>query len=79
MALIRSSARLWAKTSRHNFGYVAGVGAEYAMTEALSFKAEYLYTDYKSRTSPVGTVSPTDSYKSDPSSHLFRVGVNYSF
>jgi outer membrane immunogenic protein len=61
------------------FGYVAGVGAEYAMTDALSFKAEYLYTDYRQRTSPVGTVSPTDSYKSDPSSHLFRVGVNYRF
>lgn len=61
------------------FGYVAGVGAEYAMTDALSFKAEYLYTDYRQRTSPLGTVSPTDSYKSDPSSHLFRVGVNYSF
>jgi len=61
------------------FGYVAGVGAEYAMTDALSFKAEYLYTDYRQRTSPRGTVSPTDSYKSDPSSHLFRVGVNYRF
>lgn len=61
------------------FGYVAGVGAEYAMTDALSFKAEYLYTDYKSRTSPIGTVSPTDSYKSKPSAHLIRVGVNYRF
>jgi len=61
------------------FGYVAGVGAEYAMTDALSFKAEYLYTDYAKRTSPLGTVSPSDSYKSDPSSHLFRVGVNYRF
>lgn len=61
------------------FGYVAGVGAEYAMTDALSFKAEYLYTDYRQRTSPLGTVSPTDSYKSDPSSHLIRVGVNYRF
>lgn len=61
------------------FGYVAGVGAEYAMTDALSFKAEYLYTEYTTRTSPLGTVSPLDSYKSDPSSHLFRVGMNYRF
>ncbi|MBU2327097.1 MAG: porin family protein [Alphaproteobacteria bacterium] len=61
------------------FGYVAGVGAEYAMTDALSFKAEYLYTDYAKRTSPLGTVSPLDSYESDPSSHLIRVGVNYRF
>lgn len=61
------------------FGYVAGVGAEYAMTDALSFKAEYLYTDYAKRTSTLGTVSPLDSYKSDPSSHLIRVGVNYRF
>ncbi len=61
------------------FGYVAGVGAEYAMTDALSFKAEYLYTDYAKRTSPLGTVSPLDSYKSEPSAHLIRVGVNYRF
>lgn len=61
------------------FGYVAGVGAEYAMTDALSFKAEYLYTDYGKRTSPLGTVSPLDSYKSEPSAHLIRVGLNYRF
>ena len=61
------------------FGYVAGVGAEYAMTDALTFKAEYLYSDYRQRTSPLGTVSPLDSYKSEPSSHLFRAGVNYRF
>ena len=61
------------------FGYVAGVGAEYAMTDALSFKAEYLYTDYAKRTSPLGTVSPLDSYKSEPSAHLIRVSVNYRF
>lgn len=61
------------------FGYVAGVGAEYAMTDALSFKAEYLYTDYVTRTSPLGTVSPLDAYKSEPASNLFRIGLNYAF
>ncbi|MDH4414253.1 MAG: outer membrane beta-barrel protein [Rhizobium sp.] len=60
-------------------GFVTGVGAEYAMTDALSFKAEYLYTDYRSRTSPLGTVSPLDSYRSEPSAHLLRVGLNYRF
>lgn len=60
-------------------GFVTGVGAEYAMTDALSFKAEYLYTDYVSRTSPLGTVSPLDSYRSEPSSHVLRVGLNYRF
>lgn len=61
------------------FGYAAGVGAEYAMTDAISVKAEYLYTDYVTRTSPVGTVSPLEDYESDPSSHMFRVGLNYRF
>lgn len=60
-------------------GFATGVGAEYAMTDALSFKAEYLYTDYVSRTSPLGTVSPLDSYRSEPSSHVLRVGLNYRF
>jgi outer membrane immunogenic protein len=60
-------------------GFATGVGAEYAMTDALSFKAEYLYTDYVSRTSPLGTVSPLDSYRSEPSSHMIRVGLNYRF
>ena len=60
-------------------GELREAGAEVALDDNLSLKAEYLYTDYRSRTSPLGTVSPLDSYKSDPSSHLIRVGVNYRF
>ena len=62
-------------------GYAIGAGVEYAITPKISAKAEYLYTDLGSRTYNL-TNPTTGSYlsvKSDGSSQLARVGLNYRF
>lgn len=64
-------------------GYALGGGVEYAVTDNISIKSEYLYYDLgdtKSRvnqtvTSPGG--SYTAKYKND--GHIVRAGVNYKF
>lgn len=55
-------------------GWVAGVGAEYMVTETVSLKAEYLYTNF-------GTVE-VDGYGGDEfdiDGSAVRVGVNFHF
>jgi outer membrane immunogenic protein len=54
-------------------GWVAGIGAEYMVTETVSLKAEYLYTNF-------GTVDVEgygDTFDIDGSA--VRVGVNFHF
>ena len=62
-------------------GYAIGAGVEYAITQNISAKAEYLYTDLGSRT--YNLTNPQTpaviSVKSDGSSQLARVGLNYKF
>lgn len=53
------------------FGWTAGGGLEYAVTNNISLKGEYLYADYGNE--KVGGT------KQDISSNLVRVGVNYKF
>lgn len=55
-------------------GWVAGVGAEYMVTDTVSLKAEYLYTNF-------GTVE-VDGYSGDEfdiDGSAVRVGVNFHF
>jgi outer membrane immunogenic protein len=55
-------------------GWVAGVGAEYMVTDTVSLKAEYLYTNF-------GTVE-VDGYGGDEfdiDGSAVRVGVNFHF
>ncbi len=56
-------------------GWVAGVGAEYMVTDTVSLKAEYLYTNF-------GTVE-VDGYNNgdefDIDGSAVRVGVNFHF
>lgn len=55
-------------------GWVAGVGAEYMVTDSVSLKAEYLYTNF-------GTVD-VDGYSGDEfdiDGSAVRVGVNFHF
>lgn len=65
-------------------GYAVGAGLEYAFTNNLSFKAEYLYYDLGSRKVAVNqqnfALAP-GSYVSrfDNDGHIVRVGLNYRF
>jgi len=56
-------------------GYALGGGVEYAFTNHLSAKAEYLYTDLGSQTIWAGA----ESGRSSTNTSLFRVGLNYRF
>ncbi len=51
-------------TKLDHFGWVAGAGAEWAVTDNVSVRAEYLYGDFDTETSvnslgPIGDVDPT--------------------
>lgn len=66
---------LGAKDSDTAQGYVAGVGAEYAVNDRWSVKGEYLYSKFDSSSFKDGIVD-TDF---DHSMNEVRVGVNYNF
>ncbi|MDB5644185.1 MAG: ompA-like transrane domain protein, partial [Hyphomicrobiales bacterium] len=57
----------------HN-GYAAGAGIEYAFTDNVSAKAEYLYTNLQAKNYDLGTVT-----SSGTKVNLVRTGVNYKF
>jgi len=61
-------------------GWTVGAGAEYAIWDNLSVKAEYNYIDLGTRTvtptSPGGVPLPADAKLSE---HLFKLGANYKF
>lgn len=59
-------------------GWTIGGGVEAAVTEALSAKVEYAYSDYGSKTAPAGTLGPVDLTVS-PTSHTIKAGLNFHF
>lgn len=64
-------------------GWTLGAGAEYAFTDNLTMKAEYLYYDLGSTTvtaAPrVGFVGTSNSARFENNGHIARVGLNYKF
>lgn len=56
-------------------GYVVGGGVEYAVNQALSVKAEYLYIDFDKKR----IVTPVATSTTSQDVHLLKVGVNYRF
>jgi outer membrane immunogenic protein len=57
-------------------GWTAGVGAEYAFTENMSWKTEYLYMDLGSfDCSSCGAPTPSVDFKA----HTVRTGINVRF
>ena len=57
-------------------GWTAGVGAEYALTENMSWKTEYLYVDLGSfDCSSCGAPTPDVDFRS----HIVRTGLNVRF
>jgi len=65
-------------------GWTLGAGAEYAFTNNITMKAEYLYYDL-GRTSvtatptAAGAVGTSASARFDNKGHIARVGLNYKF
>jgi outer membrane immunogenic protein len=65
-------------------GYTIGGGLEYAFTNNISAKVEYLYYDLGKKNNPVNltAVGPAGgSYvaRNDTSGHIVRAGLNYRF
>lgn len=55
-------------------GWTVGGGLEYAITDQITAKAEYLYADFGSRAFDLGTPNPADL-----AMQTVRLGLNYSF
>lgn len=60
--------------SKFHWGWTAGAGVEFAMTEAISVKGEYLYLGLGEQDYSLNT-----GIKNDVSAHTIRLGVNYKF
>lgn len=65
-------------------GYTVGGGVEYAFTNNLSAKAEYLYYDLGKKNNPVnltaaGPAGGSYVARNETSGHIVRVGLNYRF
>ena len=56
-------------------GYVVGGGIEYAMDDAWSMKAEYLYVNFGKEKLSDGVVAT----QATPNFHSVRIGLNYAF
>lgn len=63
-------------STAHGFGLAAGVGMEYALTDTITAKAEYLYVDYGDVTFFSGT--PIEE-KVRSRMGAARVGLNFKF
>jgi outer membrane immunogenic protein len=57
-------------------GYLLGAGAEYALTDKVSLKAEYNYVRFGDWQ---GTSMPGFIEKSDLTNHIAKAGLNYHF
>lgn len=59
-------------------GWTVGAGVETALTQHLSAKLEYDYSNFGDRTAPANTLNTTSSTTS-LTSHAIKVGLNYRF
>jgi outer membrane immunogenic protein len=73
-----AASTAFGSASDTRFGWTAGVGAEYAISQNMSWKTEYLYVDLGKFDCGVacGGVTPTDA---DFSTHIVRTGLNVRF
>lgn len=81
-----SGGLFWGSASRTKVGWTAGVGAEYALANNLSLKAEYLYLDLGEVSGPAFGVAPppfapfVGSFSTGAfGAHVTRVGLNWRF
>jgi len=62
-------------------GWAAGVGAEFAIADNVSLKAEYLYTSLATNDVDFGSAPPATDVivNGDLTAHTVKVGLNYGF
>lgn len=68
-----------AKTSATHTGWTVGVGAEYAINNRWSLKAEYLYADLGTQNYIGGFPNNSEVSRVSVKANLFRLGVNFKF
>lgn len=61
------------------FGWQFGGGVEQAVTDNITVRLEYLYTDYDDDTDSFSTGGATIDTEADLDSHTIRLGVNFLF
>ena len=61
------------------WGWTAGAGAEFAVTDAVSIKAEYAYYDFATVQAPINTIANTGATDIKAHAHVAKLGVNYRF
>ncbi len=71
-------------TSHMNFGGTAGAGVEYAVTDNLTVRGEYMFVDLGSQRvfvsgSPGGVATAQTALSYQNYYHIFRLGVTYHF
>ena len=85
---VQNAALGWAgEKSDTKYGWTVGAGAEYALTNNVTLKAEYLYYDLgKSNVATAANVAaatavPNVAYvnRVETTGHIGRVGLNYKF
>ena len=64
------------KNDKTRLGYAVGGGVEYAVTNNVSVKGEYLYENFGKMNKNFASVGRTGN---DLSDHIVRVGMNYKF
>lgn len=64
--------------ARTFFGYAVGAGAELAISDSLSVRAEYNYMEFATATAPAGTLNTVPTTIS-PHLHTVKLGANFSF
>jgi len=72
---------IWSQSST-SWGWTIGGGAEYAITNNWTFKAEYLYVDLGSNTYDLGAAFLAPGIltsSADTQFHTIKAGVNYKF
>jgi outer membrane immunogenic protein len=61
------------------FGWQIGGGVEQAVTDNITIRLEYLYTDYDDKDDEFTTGGTTVTTEADLDSHTIRLGVNFLF
>ncbi|MCC5976818.1 MAG: porin family protein [Salinarimonas sp.] len=67
------------RNSDTRVGWTLGAGAEFAVMDNLSFKAEYLYYDLGRTTVRATGAGGTNAARFENKGHIVRAGMNYRF
>ena len=60
-------------------GWTAGFGGEIKLTDTISARAEYAYTDLGHSTAPAGTLTTTGDSDLSGTLHSVKLGLNFAF